>query len=146
MTAMLHLCGVGETFYRTRRSPTGFNLQTRQAPDDAKKKRRVGRRPALFPNRSSRTFLTPPNLLLLLGSTTSSGVCVLSIRQVYECRIGNGMPRYTVRKSLIPLHRGEGGYMTVHRTDQANRAPHCQHQKLNGSPCGAPALRGRRFC
>ncbi len=36
--------------------------------------------------------------------------------------------------------------MTVHRTDQANRAPRCQHQKLSGSPCGAPALRGRRFC
>ncbi len=28
----------------------------------------------------------------------------------------------------------------------ANQAPRCQHQKLNGSPCGAPALRGRRLC
>jgi hypothetical protein len=32
------------------------------------------------------------------------------------------------------------------RTQSANQAPRCQHQKLNGSSCAAPALRGRKFC
>ncbi len=42
------------------------------------------------------------------------------------------------------MGEGEGGMADNHKS--ANQAPRCQHQKLNGSPCGAPALRGRRLC
>jgi hypothetical protein len=31
-------------------------------------------------------------------------------------------------------------------TANANLAPRCQHTKLNGSPCAAPARRGRNYC
>ena len=27
-----------------------------------------------------------------------------------------------------------------------DNAPRCQHTKLNGSPCAAPARRGRNYC
>lgn len=27
-----------------------------------------------------------------------------------------------------------------------DNAPHCQHTKLNGAPCAAPARRGRNYC
>ena len=36
--------------------------------------------------------------------------------------------------------------MPVNRTDNANAAPRCQHAKLNGEPCRAPAVRGRTLC
>jgi len=34
----------------------------------------------------------------------------------------------------------------AYRIQAANRSPRCQHIKLNGVPCGAPALRDRQFC
>jgi hypothetical protein len=30
--------------------------------------------------------------------------------------------------------------------DRLDNAPRCQHTKMNGSPCAAPARRGRQFC
>jgi hypothetical protein len=36
--------------------------------------------------------------------------------------------------------------MNSDRTANANLAPRCQHTKLNGSPCAAPARRGRNYC
>ena len=34
----------------------------------------------------------------------------------------------------------------TNRTTNANLAPRCQHTKLNGSPCAAPARRARKYC
>ncbi|MGB9103505.1 MAG: hypothetical protein WCC59_01995 [Terriglobales bacterium] len=36
--------------------------------------------------------------------------------------------------------------MNSDRTANANLAPRCQHTKLNGAPCAAPARRGRNYC
>ena len=36
--------------------------------------------------------------------------------------------------------------MNSDRTANANLAPRCQHTKLNGSSCAAPARRGRNYC
>ncbi len=41
--------------------------------------------------------------------------------------------------------------MSPHRQDSeptasANEAPRCQHVRLSGARCGAPARRGKRFC
>ena len=36
--------------------------------------------------------------------------------------------------------------MNSDRTANANLAPRCQHTKLNGTPCAAPARRGRNYC
>ena len=36
--------------------------------------------------------------------------------------------------------------MNSDRTANANLAPRCQHTKLNGSPCAAPARHGRNYC
>ena len=36
--------------------------------------------------------------------------------------------------------------MNPDRTANANLAPRCQHTKLNGSPCAAPARHGRNYC
>ena len=36
--------------------------------------------------------------------------------------------------------------MITDRTVNANLAPRCQHTKMNGSPCAAPARRGRNYC
>ncbi|MBZ5568930.1 MAG: hypothetical protein LAN64_13900 [Acidobacteriia bacterium] len=34
----------------------------------------------------------------------------------------------------------------TNRTTNANLAPRCQHTKLDGSPCAAPARRARKYC
>ena len=36
--------------------------------------------------------------------------------------------------------------MPTPQTENASLAPRCQHTKLNGDPCGAPALRGKGYC
>jgi hypothetical protein len=36
--------------------------------------------------------------------------------------------------------------MNTVRTANANLAPRCQHTKMNGQPCCAPARRGRKYC
>ncbi len=36
--------------------------------------------------------------------------------------------------------------MNTDRTANANLAPRCQHTKLNGSPCAAPARRDHKYC
>jgi hypothetical protein len=36
--------------------------------------------------------------------------------------------------------------MNSDRTANANLAPRCQHTKLNGAPCAAPARRGGNYC
>ena len=42
-------------------------------------------------------------------------------------------------------HTPRRGIMSSARTANANLAPRCQHTKLNGSPCAAPARHGRNY-